>query len=89
MTWTIRVSKKADKAIAALDRPTAKWVIGELEAISHLDDPHSRGKALTANLTGLWRYRVGDYRIVCDIEDGELIVLVLDVAHRSKAYKRP
>ncbi len=45
-------------------------------------------KALTGGFAGLWRYRVGDYRIVCDIEDGELVVLVVDVAHRSRIYKR-
>ena len=42
---------------------------------------------MTANLTGLWRYRVGDYRLICDIQDGELVVLVLQVAHRSQAYR--
>ena len=42
---------------------------------------------MTANLTGLWRYRVGDYRLICDIQDGELVVFVLQVAHRSQAYR--
>ena len=51
------------------------------------EDPRQRGKGLTANLTGLWRYRVGDYRVICDIQDGELVVLVLQVAHRSQAYR--
>ena len=51
------------------------------------EDPRQRGKGLTANLTGLWRYRVGDYRVICDIQDGELVVLVLQVSHRSQAYR--
>ena len=42
---------------------------------------------MTANLTGLWRYRVGDSRLICDIQDGVLVVLVLQVAHRSQAYR--
>ena len=53
-----------------------------------MEDPRSTGKALAGNLAGLWRYRVGDYRIVCDIEDEVLLILVIDVAHRSKVYKR-
>ena len=62
--------------------------MGELEEIANLDDPRSRGKALTGNLAGLWRYRVGDYRVVCDIEDGVLVILVVDVAHRREVYRR-
>ena len=45
-------------------------------------------KALTGNLAGVWRYRVGDYRILCDINDGRLVILVVDVAHRREVYKR-
>lgn len=71
-----------------LDRPTAGRVLDELEEIAKLDDPRSRGKALTGNLAGLWRYRVGDYRVVCDIEDGVLVILVVDVAHRREVYRR-
>lgn len=81
-------TKAADKALRKLDRPTAGRVLGELEEIANLDDPRSRGKALTGNLAGLWRYRVGDYRVVCDIEDGVLVILVVDVAHRREVYRR-
>lgn len=45
------------------------------------------GKALSGNKAGFWRYRVGDYRIICDIEDEELVILVVEVNHRSKVYK--
>lgn len=51
------------------------------------EDPRQRGKALTANLSGLWRYRVGDYRVICLIEDEQLVVLVVGVTHRSEAYR--
>lgn len=87
MTWTIRVSEKADKALRKLDKNVSSRIIKELETISGLEDPRSRGKGLTGNLAGLWRYRVGDYRIVCHIENDILIVLVVDIAHRSKIYK--
>ena len=51
------------------------------------EDPRQRGKALTANLSGLWRYRVGDYRVICQIEDERLVVLVVGVSHRSESYR--
>lgn len=88
MAWRIDFTKAADKALRKLDRLTAGRVLDELEEIAKLDDPRSRGKALTGNLAGLWRYRVGDYRVVCDIEDGVLVILVVDVAHRREVYRR-
>jgi mRNA interferase RelE/StbE len=88
VAWTIKFSKTADKALRKLDRSVSAKILDELESISKLDDPRTRGKALQYNLSGLWRYRVGDYRIVCDIEDGVLVILVVDVAHRSKVYQR-
>lgn len=88
MDWRIEFTRNADKAMRKLDRPTAGRVLDELEEIAKLDDPRSRGKALTGNLAGLWRYRVGDYRVVCDIEDGVLVILVVDVAHRREVYRR-
>lgn len=88
MAWRIDFTKAADKALRKLDRQTAGRVLDELEEIAKLGDPRSRGKALTGNLAGLWRYRVGDYRVVCDIEDGVLVILVVDVAHRREVYRR-
>lgn len=88
MAWRIEFSRKADKAMQKLDKGIAAKIFDELEEIAALDDPRSRGKALTGNLAGVWRYRVGDYRILCDIEDGELVVLVVEVAHRREVYKK-
>lgn len=51
-----------------------------------LDNPRSRGKALVNNLKGLWRYRVGDWRIICDIVDEEIIINVLELGHRREIY---
>ena len=76
------------RALRKMDRQAARRIKGELEEIAELEDPRSRGKALTGNLAGVWRYRVGDYRILCDIDDGRLVVLVVDVAHRREVYKR-
>lgn len=88
MAWTIEVSEKAFRALRKMDKQTARRIRNELSEIAKLEDPRSRGKALTGNLAGVWRYRVGDYRILCDIEDGRLVILVVDVAHGREVYKR-
>lgn len=88
MAWTIEVSEKAFRALRKTDKQTARRIRNELSEIAKLEDPRSRGKALTGNLAGVWRYRVGDYRILCDINDGRLVILVVDVAHRREVYKR-
>lgn len=87
MARRVEISKRAERAIGELDKSVAKRMLDELEEVSSLKDPRSRGRALTGNLPGLWRYRVGDYRIICDIEDKTLVILVIEIAHRSKAYK--
>jgi mRNA interferase RelE/StbE len=88
VAWQIRFSKTADKALRKLDRAVAAKILNELEEVSKLNNPRSRGKGLKHNLSGLWRYRVGDYRIICNIEDEVLVVLVVDVSHRRNAYKQ-
>lgn len=88
MAWTIEVSEKAVRALRKMDKQTARRIRDELEEIAKLEDPRSRGKALVGNLAGLWRYQVGDYRIIYDIEDGRLVILVVDVAHRREVYRR-
>lgn len=88
MAWTLRISETARRQIKKLDRSTAQSLLRYLNGlVLETEDPRQRGKGLTANLTGLWRYRVGDYRVICDIQDGELVVLVLQVSHRSQAYR--
>lgn len=88
MVWRIEFTKNADRVMRKLDKRIAARVFDELDEIAELEDPRSRGKALTGSLVGVWRYRVGDYRILCDINDGRLVILVVDVAHRSEIYKR-
>ncbi|WP_165053399.1 MULTISPECIES: type II toxin-antitoxin system RelE/ParE family toxin [unclassified Adlercreutzia] len=87
MAWRIELDKDVERSLAKLDKQTARRITSKLREIAQLDDPRSAGKALVGNLAGLWRYRVGDYRIICDIEDEVLLVLVVDVAHRSEVYK--
>jgi len=87
LAWTLRISETARRQLKKLDRSTAQTLLRYLNRlVQETEDPRQRGKGLTANLTGLWRYRVGDYRVICDIQNGELVVLVLQVTHRSQAY---
>ena len=75
------------KQLKKLDAAISKRVLDYLEQIELLDNPRSRGKALTSNLSGLWRYRVGDYRILCRICDDKLIITVIKIGHRSTVYR--
>ena len=75
------------KQLKKLDAAISKRILDYLEQIELLDNPRSRGKALTSNLSGLWRYRVGDYRILCRIRDDKLIITVIEIAHRSTVYR--
>ena len=79
--------KDVQRSMKKLDKQIAKRIVAKLHEISQLEDPRSMGKGLTENKSGLWRYRVGDYRIVADIEDDVLVILVVDVDHRSRVYR--
>lgn len=87
MAWLIRFDEGVERSLAKLDQQIAKRITSKLREIANLDDPRSVGKPLVGNLAGLWRYRVGDYRIICYIDDGELVILVVDVDHRSEVYR--
>jgi mRNA interferase RelE/StbE len=87
MTWTIKVESRAAKTLKALDKPTKQRLESFIEQLTDTADPRATGKALQGGLKGLWRYRVGDYRLICQIKDGEIIILVLDIGHRKDIYK--
>ncbi|MDR2673220.1 MAG: type II toxin-antitoxin system RelE/ParE family toxin [Coriobacteriales bacterium] len=88
MGFDVVVSEKAAKQIKKLGHRQGGLILAWLmKNIRGIEDPRSRGKALAGNMRDLWRYRVGDYRIVCDIQDNKLVVLVLSVGHRSDIYK--
>ncbi len=84
--WKVEYSPRAAKAMRKLDRQVTRRVFDAIERLATLDDPTSACKALTGNLSGFWRLRAGDWRAVVDIRRGELIILTLDVGHRSKIY---
>jgi len=84
----IDFSSKALKQLKKLDNKIQKRIVNFMVDVSKLEDPHSRGKLLTGNLQGLWRYRVGKYRLVCKILDRELVILVVDIGHRKEVYDK-
>jgi mRNA interferase RelE/StbE len=87
LSYEVVYSDEAIKALKKMDKIAsgmiASWISKNLIGI---DDPRRNGKALTGNLRGIWRYRVGDCRIFAKIDDGKLIILILDVRHKRSAY---
>jgi len=87
MTWTIKLSKKSSKSLKSFDNSARKNIIRFIDKLVESDNPRISGKALQGSLKGLWRYRVGDYRLICQIKDNELIILFVEVGHRKNIYK--
>ena len=88
MLWTIEYTKTAENQLRRLDRQIARRILDYLDdKIASLDNPRSRGKALSGPLGELWRYRVGDYRVICEIQDNVMRILVVEAGHRRKIYK--
>ena len=83
----VEYAPAASKQFSRLDKPTQSRIKKYMSTIASLDNPRSRGKSLTSNLSGLWRYRVGDYRILCRIRDDKLVITVIEIAHRSTVYR--
>lgn len=88
MNWAYSFDERAFKELRKLGTQAQRDIISYLdERISSEADPRRFGKGLKADLAGLWRYRVGDYRILCQIRDRELLVLVVAVGHRRDVYE--
>ena len=86
--YRVLTTARFDREFRKLDRYTqrmiAAWIDKNLEGC---DDPRVHGKGLTANRSGQWRYRIGDYRLLCSIEDEKLVILALTVGHRREVYE--
>ena len=89
MAWRIELDDAAKKDLAKLDKPVAKRITAFIrERLALLDDPRSIGDALKGSRLGeLWRYRIGDYRIIANIEDDALKILVIKIGNRREAYR--
>lgn len=87
MVWTIDYADTAKRQLRKLDKQTARCIVDFMENVAGLENPRCKGKALTGPLGGFWRYRVGDCRVICDIQDGALRVLVVQVGNRREVYR--
>ena len=77
-----------DKSFKKLDRQTQKIIKAWIDKnLMQCTDPRIHGKGLTSNRSGQWRYRVGDYRILAEIQDERLVLVLIDIGHRSRIYK--
>ena len=89
MAWTVEIDSFAEKQLRKLDRPVQKrlldWLLDRIEGCKN---PRHFGESLRGDLAGLWRYRVGGYRIICEIQDDKLVVLALLIGHRREIYMR-
>ncbi len=87
MQYKVIFSERAKKQLKKLDKHISALIIGWLEKnIQNCDNPRVHGKGLVENKSGQWRYRIGDYRAICEIKDCEVVVLVLEIGHRKEIY---
>lgn len=88
MSWTVQIDDYAGDQLQKLDKPVRVRILNYLDdRIQGCKNPRHFGEPLKGNKTGFWRYRVGDYRIICEIQDEHLVVLALTVGHRKKIYE--
>ena len=87
MKYDVEYSKTAMNTIKKMESSTSKLIRTWIEKnLMNTENPRIKGKELTGDLKGLWRYRVGDYRILAEIQDTKIVILILDIGHRSKIY---
>jgi mRNA interferase RelE/StbE len=88
LAWTLRFDKKALKKSKSLDASVRKRLRSFMEErVAQAQNPRLLGAALTGDLAGHWRYRVGDYRIICKIEDETITIIVIEIGHRREIYR--
>ena len=89
MAWQIELSETAEKQFAKLDKPVAKRLLTFMrERLASLDDPRSIGQALRGSELGeFWKYRVGDWRLVCQIKDAKILITVVRLGNRREVYR--
>ena len=86
MDWTISYSNSATKELRKLDRTTSRRIVDYMERVSELDNPRLRGKPLVGQ-SREWSYRVGSYRVICDIQDERLTILALRIGRRDEVFR--
>lgn len=88
MKYGVETTERFDKEFKKLDRYTQRMIKAWIEKnLVECMNPRQHGKGLTANRSGQWRYRIGDYRLICQIQDNKLVILALSVGHRREIYR--
>ena len=88
MTYSVETTARFDKEFKKLDRYTQRMIKAWIEKnLIDCENPRAHGKGLTANRSGQWRYRIGDYRLLTEIQDDKLVILALSVGHRREVYE--
>jgi len=88
MIYTVNTTPRFDKEFKKLDKYTQRMLVAWIDKnLENCTNPRIYGKGLTSNRREQWRYRIGDYRIICNIEDNKLVILALTVGHRRDVYK--
>lgn len=89
MSYTIKTTARFDKEFKKLDYYTKRMIKAWIaKNLMDCENPRVHGKGLTANRSGQWRYRIGDYRLICEIEDDNLVILAISVGHRKDVYEK-
>ena len=87
MNYTVETTARFDREFKKLDHYTKRMIKAWIEKnLIGCENPRAQGKALSSNRTGQWRYRIGDYRLICVIEDERLVILALTIGHRREIY---
>ncbi len=84
--WNLIFTREAEKKFLKLDKPVQKQFQKYIGKVLKSSNPRDFGKPLKSNLAGLWRYRIGDYRLICVIEDNRLVITTVDLNHRKDVY---
>ena len=88
MKYQVQLTDRAKKQLSKLDKTTGKliasWIYKNLVGC---ENPRLHGKGLTADRSGQWRYRVGDYRLIAEIQENKILILIVEIGHRRDVYK--
>lgn len=88
MAWTIKLTNSAERALKKLDRQSARRIGDFIDTrLNGVEDPRETGKPLHGALSKYWAYRVGDYRLICELKDRVLVIVLVEIGHRSDVYR--
>ncbi len=86
--YKVKYTERAIKNLKKLDKHTRYLILSWIEKnLENCENPRLHGKSLVENKAGQWRYRIGDYRLICEIQDSEIVILILEIGHRREIYK--